>query len=323
MLSPRACLFAHQPPPNRSQVPAEGLPQVTASSSCAVRVWRSSWGRSGARILPQPNCVQQNSFTSVTVREGLGDPAEQWGASLITGRHAARSQPKRPGRPPTARSIRLPVLRLVRENPNWGYGACTASCWCWASRWRLARSGRSSTTRASTRRPSVPPPPGPGSCLQVYSGSGRPWTPAQAPLPGVRTPCFRAAEPRAACATTPGSAVAPTAAPRPRPPGAARLRARPGADPARRDRVAGAGGDRARRARPRRRPGAQGTGRAEQARQTSEENCRRAEGAAGRRPRRRRAGASRRAGRAPPCRRGRDPREPRREPRRRCRAVGA
>ncbi|MEV0408954.1 hypothetical protein [Actinoallomurus sp. NPDC050550] len=29
--------------------------------------------------------------------------------------------PKRPGRPPTVRSVRILVLRLVRENPQWGY----------------------------------------------------------------------------------------------------------------------------------------------------------------------------------------------------------
>jgi hypothetical protein len=40
---------------------------------------------------------------------------------LATGRHAARSKPKRQGRPPTVSSIRLLVLRLVRENPSWGY----------------------------------------------------------------------------------------------------------------------------------------------------------------------------------------------------------
>ncbi len=29
--------------------------------------------------------------------------------------------PSGPGRPPTVRSIRTLVLRLARENPNWGY----------------------------------------------------------------------------------------------------------------------------------------------------------------------------------------------------------
>ncbi|MDL4817396.1 integrase core domain-containing protein [Actinomadura opuntiae] len=49
------------------------------------------------------------------------DTVLRWHRDLIAARHAARSKPKRPGRPPTVRSIRLLVLRLVRENPSWGY----------------------------------------------------------------------------------------------------------------------------------------------------------------------------------------------------------
>jgi putative transposase len=49
------------------------------------------------------------------------DTILRWHRDLITRRHAARSTPKRPGRPPTVRSIRALVLRLVRENPHWGY----------------------------------------------------------------------------------------------------------------------------------------------------------------------------------------------------------
>jgi transposase InsO family protein len=45
----------------------------------------------------------------------------RWHRDLIRGRHAARSKPRRSGRPPTVRSIRVLVLRLVRENPGWGY----------------------------------------------------------------------------------------------------------------------------------------------------------------------------------------------------------
>ncbi|MFB4308605.1 helix-turn-helix domain-containing protein [Actinomadura sp. GTD37] len=49
------------------------------------------------------------------------DTVLRWHRDLIAGRHAARSKPKRPGRPPTVRSIRTLVLRLVQENPGWGY----------------------------------------------------------------------------------------------------------------------------------------------------------------------------------------------------------
>jgi putative transposase len=49
------------------------------------------------------------------------DTVLRWHRDLIAGRHAALSRPKRPGRPPTVRSVRVLVLRLVRENPGWGY----------------------------------------------------------------------------------------------------------------------------------------------------------------------------------------------------------
>jgi putative transposase len=49
------------------------------------------------------------------------DTVLRWHRDLIAGRHAARSRPRRPGRPRTLRSIRALVLRLARENPAWGY----------------------------------------------------------------------------------------------------------------------------------------------------------------------------------------------------------
>ncbi|WP_238018835.1 integrase core domain-containing protein [Dactylosporangium sp. AC04546] len=45
----------------------------------------------------------------------------RWHRDLITRRHAMISRPKRVGRPPTVRSIRVLVLRLARENNSWGY----------------------------------------------------------------------------------------------------------------------------------------------------------------------------------------------------------
>ncbi|HXZ75414.1 MAG TPA: hypothetical protein VEH31_31720 [Streptosporangiaceae bacterium] len=46
------------------------------------------------------------------------DTVLRWHRDLIGRRHAARSKRKRPGRPPTVRSTRALVLRLVRENPG-------------------------------------------------------------------------------------------------------------------------------------------------------------------------------------------------------------
>jgi putative transposase len=45
----------------------------------------------------------------------------RWHRNLLARRHAARSRPKRPGRPRTVHSIRHLVLRLAAENPCWGY----------------------------------------------------------------------------------------------------------------------------------------------------------------------------------------------------------
>jgi hypothetical protein len=46
------------------------------------------------------------------------DTVLRWHRELLARRHAARSRPKRPGRPPTVRSIRALVLRLATENPQ-------------------------------------------------------------------------------------------------------------------------------------------------------------------------------------------------------------
>ncbi|MEU1628524.1 integrase core domain-containing protein [Streptomyces sp. NPDC020096] len=45
----------------------------------------------------------------------------RWHRDLMRRRHAAVSRRRRPGRPPTHRSIRVLVLRLARENSGWGY----------------------------------------------------------------------------------------------------------------------------------------------------------------------------------------------------------
>ncbi|MFG6202255.1 integrase core domain-containing protein [Nonomuraea sp. JJY05] len=49
------------------------------------------------------------------------DTVLRWHRDLMKRRHARTCRPKRPGRPPMVRSIRALILRLVRENPGWGY----------------------------------------------------------------------------------------------------------------------------------------------------------------------------------------------------------
>jgi putative transposase len=45
----------------------------------------------------------------------------RWHRDLLRRNHAKASRPKRPGRPPTVRSVRALALRLARENRSWGY----------------------------------------------------------------------------------------------------------------------------------------------------------------------------------------------------------
>lgn len=49
------------------------------------------------------------------------DTVLRWHRDLLARHHAAESRPRRRGRPRTIDSIRALVLRLVRENPSWGY----------------------------------------------------------------------------------------------------------------------------------------------------------------------------------------------------------
>ncbi|GAA1934908.1 hypothetical protein [Streptantibioticus ferralitis] len=49
------------------------------------------------------------------------DTVLRWHRDMMKQRHARTCRPKRSGRPPTVRSIRILILRLVQENPSWGY----------------------------------------------------------------------------------------------------------------------------------------------------------------------------------------------------------
>jgi transposase len=64
--------------------------------------------------MPRPTLRQLHLIVSP-------DTILRWHRDLLRRHHARASRPKRPGRPPTIRSIQALVLRLARENPNWGY----------------------------------------------------------------------------------------------------------------------------------------------------------------------------------------------------------
>ncbi len=51
----------------------------------------------------------------------MPDTIVRWHRDLVQCRWAARSMRGRPGRPATRRNIKALVLRLARENPEWGY----------------------------------------------------------------------------------------------------------------------------------------------------------------------------------------------------------
>jgi hypothetical protein len=105
------------------------------------------------------------------------DTILKWHRDLIARRHAARSRPRRRGRPRTLRSIRALALRLARERGTTagGTAGCTANCSRSESRSPRRPSGRSCTRLASTRRPTGPPPHGqcPAPGLMETSKPGR------------------------------------------------------------------------------------------------------------------------------------------------------
>lgn len=68
-----------------------------------------------------PGCSAEPAATGRAAGDVRPDTVLRWHRSLVARRHAAVSRPKRRGRPRPVRSVRDLVLRLVRENPSWGY----------------------------------------------------------------------------------------------------------------------------------------------------------------------------------------------------------
>jgi hypothetical protein len=66
--------------------------------------------------------IQRIKAVGVEVAQHVPDPViVRWHRAIIRRRRAARSIRRRPGRPPTRRNIKALVLRMARENPEWGY----------------------------------------------------------------------------------------------------------------------------------------------------------------------------------------------------------
>ena len=64
------------------------------------------------------------------------DTIVRWHRDIVRRRWAARSMRGRTGRPATRRNIKALVLRLARENPDWGYRRiceCVTQ-WFWMDR---------------------------------------------------------------------------------------------------------------------------------------------------------------------------------------------
>jgi transposase len=89
---------------------------------------RQLGANSRARFAPEDRAFVAALLTSLP-REVLRrlrllvrpDTVLRWHRDLMKRRHARTCKPKRRGRPPTVRSIRDLILRLVRENSGWGY----------------------------------------------------------------------------------------------------------------------------------------------------------------------------------------------------------
>ena len=119
------------------------------------------------------------------------DTVLRWHRDVVARRHARRSRPRSPGRPRTVRSIRVLVLRLVRENPGWGYrrvhgellvlGVKVAASTVWEI---LHETGIDPA-------PSAAPPHGPVSCAPRPRACWPATSSRRSPCPGRGCMCSR------------------------------------------------------------------------------------------------------------------------------------
>jgi putative transposase len=91
------------------------------------------------------------------------DTVLRWHRDLLGRHHAARSRPKRPGRPRTVRSIRQLVLRMARENPSCGYRRIHGELLVLGIKTGASTVWKILHDAGIDPRPSAPPPRGPTS----------------------------------------------------------------------------------------------------------------------------------------------------------------
>jgi hypothetical protein len=100
------------------------------------------------------------------------DTVLRWHRDLVRKPHAVRSRPRQPGRPRTVHSIRALVLRLVRENPGWGYRRMHGELLVLGVKVAPLRCERSCRRPGSTPRPGARPRPGLVSCAPRQGPAG-------------------------------------------------------------------------------------------------------------------------------------------------------
>src|SRR4030081_1791097 len=110
LLGCSACAFRHvQGRPDPGVATPTGRPAASGRQAATVVGGSSRHQRTG------PGTVHDPSPAAVRHPGTL----LRWHADLVKRRWTFTRQP--PGRPPTRPSIRAVILRMARENPNWGY----------------------------------------------------------------------------------------------------------------------------------------------------------------------------------------------------------
>ena len=115
------------------------------------------------------------------------DTVLRWHRNIVRRRWAASARRGRSGRPATRRNIKALVVRLAKENPEWGYRRIHGELAGLGVNVGHRPYGRSSMPTASTLRHDGPGQPGHSSCTprprQSWPATSSAWTSSTAPGP--------------------------------------------------------------------------------------------------------------------------------------------